>query len=46
MDDGSDMGIGIDSPRSAITYEEALDSVRFGKYHYALTLVAGTCQLI
>ena len=26
---------------SNLTYEEALDSVRFGRYHYVLTLVAG-----
>lgn len=30
---------------SHLTYEEALDSVRFGKYHYNLTLVAGQYYL-
>lgn len=33
-----------ESEVSNLTYEEALDSVRFGRYHYALTVVAGKRQ--
>lgn len=40
-DDTSPFSMGDDNGSSVLSYEEALDSVRFGKYHYGLTLVAG-----